>query len=77
MSHTVLVLTGGIGSGKSTVAGILAARGADVIEADRLGHAVLAPDGAAHAAVVERWPEVATGGAIDRRALGRIVFGDP
>ncbi|NND85522.1 MAG: dephospho-CoA kinase [Acidimicrobiia bacterium] len=77
MSRTVLVLTGGIGSGKSTVAGILAVRGAEIIEADRLGHDVLAPDGAAHAAVAARWPEVMRDGEVDRRALGRIVFGDP
>ncbi len=51
-------------------------RGADVIEADRLGHAVLTPDGAAFAQVAERWPEVVVDGAVDRRALGRIVFTD-
>lgn len=56
---------------------MLAARGADVIEADRLGHAVLAPGGAAFAHVAGRWPEVVVDGQIDRRALGRIVFADP
>ena len=73
----MLVLTGGIGSGKSTVAGILSARGAHVIEADRLGHEVLAPGGAAYPEVASRWPEVVVDGEIVRRALGRIVFGDP
>lgn len=77
LTHSVLVLTGGIGSGKSTVAGILSARGAHVIEADRLGHEVLAPGGAAYPEVASRWPEVVVDGEIDRRALGRIVFGDP
>lgn len=58
------------------MAGILAVRGADVIDADQLGHAVLAPGGAAFADVVARWPDVVAGGEIDRRALGRIVFSD-
>ncbi len=73
----VVVLTGGIGTGKSTVARLLAARGADVIEADRLGHAVLEPGGAAFGPVAERWPSVVVDGRIDRGALGRIVFAEP
>jgi dephospho-CoA kinase len=48
-----------------------------VVDADRLGHEVLAPGGDACADVTARWPEVAVGGVIDRRSLGRIVFGDP
>ncbi len=48
-----------------------------MIEADRVGHEVLEPGGAAHPEVVARWPEVVEDGVIDRRSLGRIVFADP
>lgn len=71
-----IVLTGGIGSGKSTVAERFEAAGAVVVDADRAGHDVLEPDGAAFDAVARRWPEVVSDGRIDRRALGRIVFAD-
>jgi dephospho-CoA kinase len=56
---------------------MLAARGARVIDADRIGHAVIDPSGAAFDAVAARWPEVVVDGRIDRRALGEIVFADP
>ncbi len=48
-----------------------------MIDTDRLGHAVLEPEGAAFDEVAARWPEVVVEGRIDRRALGRVVFGDP
>ena len=51
--------------------------GVTVIEADRVGHAVLGPSGPAFGAVAERWPDVVHDGEIDRRALGRQVFADP
>ncbi len=76
LSRVVVVLSGGIGSGKSTVAGLLASRGAAIVEADRLGHEVLLPGGAAYDAVTRRWPGVVVDGMIDRRALGEVVFGD-
>jgi dephospho-CoA kinase len=73
-----IVLTGGIGSGKSLAARILAQRGFEVIDADRLGHELLEPDGASYSAVVSRWPQaVGADGRIDRRALGRLVFAEP
>lgn len=74
----VVGLTGGIGSGKSTVARLLAERGALVVDADVVAREVVAPDGPAHAAVVERFgPAVlATDGGIDRPALATLVFGD-
>lgn len=72
-----MTLGGGIGSGKSTVAALLRSRGARVIDADELGHQVLAPDGEAFAAVAARWPEVVEDGAVDRAALGAVVFADP
>jgi len=71
------VLTGAIGAGKSTVGSLLAARGARVIDADRIGHGVIDPSGPAFEAVSDRWPEVVADAKIDRRALGSIVFSDP
>ncbi|MFV2040328.1 MAG: dephospho-CoA kinase [Acidimicrobiales bacterium] len=73
----VIGLTGGIGSGKSTVASLLAIRGAEVIDVDALGRAVLEPDGGAYAAVVATFgEEILDGdGMVDRAALGREVFG--
>ena len=74
----VVGLTGGIGSGKSTVASLLAERGAVTIDADALARAALEPDGAAYAAVVERFGPgvVAADGRIDRRRLAEVVFAD-
>lgn len=71
-----VVVTGGIGSGKSLVCSLLHALGAAVIDADSLGHAVLGPDGEAFAQVAAHWPEAVSEGRIDRSALGRIVFSD-
>ena len=71
------VLIGGIGSGKSYVGAIFAVHGVDMIEADRIGHEALMPDGAAFEAVSARWPEVVVNDVIDRRVLGRIVFSSP
>lgn len=72
-----VILSGGIGTGKSTAAGIFTALGAEVVSADEAGHEVLQPGGEAYDRVVERWPEiVADDGTIDRRALGRVVFSD-
>jgi phosphopantetheine adenylyltransferase/dephospho-CoA kinase len=72
-------LTGGIASGKSTVARELARRGARVIDADRLGHLAYEPGTAAHREVIAAFGlEVrAADGRIDRPALGARVFGKP
>lgn len=72
-----LVVSGGIGSGKSTVLGLMKLLGAVVIEADRIGHQVLEPDGPAFAQVAARWPGVVDDGRINRRLLANIVFSDP
>lgn len=74
-----LGLTGGMGAGKSTVAGLLAGRGAVVIDADRIAREVVAPDGPAYPGVVDRFgPAVVAGdGRIDRPALAAVVFADP
>ncbi|HEY7762520.1 MAG TPA: dephospho-CoA kinase [Actinomycetota bacterium] len=71
-------LTGGIGSGKSTVAGMLAERGAVVIDADRLARDAVAPGTKGFDAVRDRFGDaaIASDGALDRAALARIVFAD-
>lgn len=69
-------LTGGIGSGKSTVAARLAEHGAVVADADRLAREVVLPGEPALAEIAERFgPEVlAADGSLDRAALGAVVF---
>ncbi|WP_026422248.1 dephospho-CoA kinase [Actinokineospora inagensis] len=71
-------LTGGIGSGKSTVAGRLAGHGAVVVDSDRVAREVVEPGTPGLAAVVAEFgPGVLTGdGALDRPALAKIVFSD-
>lgn len=75
----VIGLTGGIGSGKSTVSRFLAELGAVVIDADKVGHEAFKPG-------TESWKEIIAafgrevltpGGEIDRQKLGEIVFGKP
>ena len=75
----VIGLTGGIGSGKSTVAGLLELRGATVIDVDALGRQVIAPEGRAETMVVKAFgPDIVdTAGHIDRNALAAVVFGRP
>lgn len=79
-SHFVLRvgLTGGIASGKSTVARTFGALGATVIDADEIAHRLIDRGAAAYDRVVEAFgPEILRGdGSIDRGRLGRIVFGD-
>ena len=72
-------LTGGIASGKSTVARMLAGLGAVVVDADVLAREVLEPGTPGLAAVVARFgPEVlGSDGTLDRPALAAVVFGDP
>lgn len=72
-------LTGGIGSGKSTVTKILAELGAPIIDADKVGHAIYAPGGPAYDDMIAAFGEglLADDRTIDRRKLGPIVFADP
>jgi len=79
MAAPVVGLTGGIGAGKSTVAQILAELGAEIIDADRIGHEVYRPGSDGFARVAEAFGPGVVGadGAIDRRALGALVFADP
>ena len=75
----IVGLTGGIGAGKSTVAGLLASHGAAVVDVDALGREIVAPDGTAVEPVIERFGDQLRGpdGGIDRGALAAIVFNDP
>jgi len=72
-------LTGGIGSGKSTVADLLASYGAVIIDADLLAREAVAPGTPGLDAVVREFgPDVlAWGGSLDRQRLGALVFADP
>jgi dephospho-CoA kinase len=72
-------LTGGIGSGKSTVADQLVDRGAVLIDADRIAREVVVPGGPAHAPLVDRFGPciLAPDGTIDRAALAKLAFADP
>jgi dephospho-CoA kinase len=74
----IIGLTGTIGSGKSTVAGMLAELGADVIDTDEIAREVVRPGAPGLLAIVETWgPEVlAADGTLDRDRLAEIVFDD-
>jgi dephospho-CoA kinase len=75
----IVGLTGGAGAGKSTVAALLAERGAVVIDVDAIGRQVLEPGGPAHGPVLARFGEgvADADGTIDRAALAAVVFSDP
>lgn len=72
-------LTGGIGSGKSTVGRMLVACGAALVDADEVSRQLTAPGGAALAALAERFGtrSIAPDGAMDRDYMRQLVFGDP
>jgi dephospho-CoA kinase len=74
----LLGLTGGIGSGKSTVSALLADRGAVIIDYDQLAREAVEIGTPALAAIVERFGDgvIADDGTLDRPALGAIVFAD-
>jgi dephospho-CoA kinase len=71
-------LTGGIGSGKSTVSALLAERGAVIVDADRIAREVVEPGTPGLAAVVSAFGEGVVGpdGGLDRAALAAVVFAD-
>jgi len=75
----VLGLTGGIACGKSTVAAWLRQQGAEVIDADATAHSLMAPGGRLYAAYVAHWGRtiLRADGSLDRRAIGKLVFGQP
>jgi dephospho-CoA kinase len=72
-------LTGGIASGKSTVAARFAGHGIPIIDADEAARAVVAPGSPGLAQVIDRFGQgvLEAGGALDRRGLRRRIFADP
>jgi dephospho-CoA kinase len=72
-------LTGGIGSGKSTVAELLVEHGAVLVDADRVAREVVVPGGPAYQPLIDRFgPEILTpSGEIDRPTLASLTFGHP
>jgi dephospho-CoA kinase len=79
VTKPTICLTGGIGSGKSSVARLFEARGVAVIDADALAHELTAPGGAAIPAIRAAFgPEVIDArGALDRERMRQRAFGDP
>ena len=75
----VIGLTGGIGTGKSEVAGLLQSLGAEVINADQVGHEAYTPNSESWREVVNAFGEeiLQPDGQIDRKRLGGIVFSNP
>ena len=74
----LVVLTGGIGAGKSSVSAALAERGAVIVDADAIVKELQEPGRPIYAAMVERWGDriVAEDGGLDRQAVADIVFND-
>jgi dephospho-CoA kinase len=72
-------LTGGIATGKSTVAAILRELGCHLLEADKIAHALIKPGAAAYDDVVREFGRgiLTPDGHVDRKKLGAIVFADP
>ncbi|MEE9203014.1 MAG: dephospho-CoA kinase [Dehalococcoidia bacterium] len=75
----VIGLTGGMGSGKSTVSRLLMEKGARMVDGDKVGHQLYEPGGPAYSEVVATFGPGVVGpdGQIDRARLGSIVFADP
>lgn len=71
-------ITGGIGSGKTTVCRLFAKRGVATYDTDAAARRLMNDDGALRAAVAARFgPAIYRGGTLDRPALAAIVFSDP
>ena len=71
-----VLLGGGIGAGKTRVAGLFADAGFHVISTDRVGHAQLAPGSPAVSAIEAIWPDAVSEGVVDRSVLAGFVFAD-
>lgn len=76
--NLVIGVTGGIGSGKSTVAEVLQAQGAAVVDTDHIAHALTAPGGAAISAIAAEFGAefITPQGAMDRVRMRQLVFSD-
>jgi dephospho-CoA kinase len=79
MRRLTIGLTGGIGSGKSTVAAMLVAEGAALVDTDAIARALTAPGGAAMPALIAAFGAAIAGadGALDRDTMRRLAFADP
>lgn len=75
----MIALTGGIGSGKSTVADLFVARGAALVDTDALAHELTAPGGAAIGPIRAAFGDgvIAADGRMDRAAMRALAFSDP
>jgi dephospho-CoA kinase len=75
----IIALTGGIASGKTTVARLFTRCGAKVLDADRIAHGVYRPGTAVYGAMLKRYGRevLHRNGRIDRNKLGKILFGSP
>jgi dephospho-CoA kinase len=79
LTRLTVALTGGIGSGKSTVSALFAQRGVAVIDADEVSHALTAPAGAALSDIAAAFGDhlIDSNGRLDRAELRGLVFNDP
>ena len=79
MSDRIIVLTGGIGCGKSEVARLFANKGVPIVDADEIAHAITAPGGPAIAPIREAFGDavIAADGSLNRGKVREIVFADP
>ena len=77
--NLVIGLTGGIGSGKSTVAQMFAELGAEIIDTDAISHQLTAPDGAAMPAITNTFGSevISADGSLDRAVMRQKVFENP
>lgn len=79
MSRFVVGLTGGVGSGKSTVADLFVAQGAVLVDTDQIAHQLTAAGGLAMPGILAAFGDALadTQGALDRTAMRNLVFADP
>jgi dephospho-CoA kinase len=77
-AQLVVGLTGGIGSGKSTAAGLFAGHGAGIVDTDQIAHLLTRPGGAAIAAIRAEFGQdyIAGDGALERARMRRLIFSD-
>ena len=75
--HIVLGLTGGFGTGKSTVAGMFQELGAWIIDADRIAHEALRKESPVYAEIAKLFPDAAAAGDLDRKKIAEVIFAQP